>query len=655
MVPPDTMPHSPPEDHPADTRAAGRLTRQDRWWWLVLTTLGIFIWWRDRTWLGMAGDVLPILAVFPLVWWCGRPWRWRTGGAGVNWEWLTVAALVWIGGIALNMTVLLALAWTLALWSLLAARLEPETLPAAVRLLPLLWLAFPWLVLEADRIGWYFRLSAAATAESLFGALGFHVARQGVLVLVQGLPISVDAECSGLRVLQAMLIAGLVVAHRQFRGSRGYWWALPVLMVAAWCANTLRVLMVSAAALSFGPEFVSGRFHEWSGAVLLVLMFLLCLAGFSWAQRLFRTGEEELTPRLRYWAGMAILLFCALMCGDLPPAWRHSPFDWGGHVILALWLVPVAAARLGYRHKPGEKTPYAYSVLLSAGALMLLMLGTMTSLNLLKHTALGLAAAAFMPRSRWKFLWLALAISWMPVFGWAVNDLGVRTVFGLRLCLGFAALGVGFLGLHRAPVAPAQPVTPTRKSWWRPLALAMAVAVTVLWELVPLPDASARLKTLSRDGFGFASVDVPLSRVEAGIYRDVAVIKRLYRMQSDSVVVVVIDGSKNRHAVHDPLYCFRGGGWQVMAAHRLPLPGGAATRVELERGGERTEAVYWFTDGASRHSSAMRYWWQASLRRLTFGAAGDEPILVVVQPAGSQVGTVDWERMFAQIPELLAL
>lgn len=650
------MSHSPPDAPSTALRPGGRLTRQDRAWLLALAVLGAFIWGRDLTWLGTAGEVLPILVAFPLLWWCGRPWHWRADRHGVNWEWLTLAAVVWIGGIALNLTVLLALAWVLALWSLLAAWLEPAALPAAARLLPLVWLAFPWLALEADRLGWYFRLSAAATAERLFGALGFDVARQGVLVLVQGFPISVDAECSGLRVLQAMLIAGLAVACRQFRGTRGYWWALPTLVAAAWCANTLRVLLVSAVALSFGPESVAGYLHELGGALILLLMFALCVAGFSAARRWLHAGPRPAAP-IRSWAGVAVLVFSAVMCGDLLRAWRSSPFDGGGHAALAMWFLPVLAALVRHWRAPGDGTPHAGSALLSAGALLLLMLGTMTSLHLLKHTALALAAAAFMPRSRWTFLWLGLAVSWLPALGWALSGTGVGTVWALRLGLGLGAAGVGLLGLrHAAPLPAPRPLGPAPKMpWWRPLALALAVAVTLTWELVPLPDASQRLQTLSRAGLGFASVDVPLSRVEAGIYRGATVVKRLYRMRPDSAVIVVIDGSRNRHAVHDPAYCFRGGGWRVRAKHTLPLPGGVAVRVELERGRERTEAVYWFTDGVSRHTSALRYWWQASLRRLTFGQCGAEPVLVVIQPASSQTGSVDWDRMFASIPELRAL
>ena len=646
------MPQARPADGLAAPRAGDRLTGPDRAWLLAFAAVGAFIWWRDRSWMATAGEVLPLLAAFPLFWWCGRPWRWCAGVAGVNRQWLGLAALAWSAGIALNLTVLLALAWTMAYWSFLAPRLEPARRPTVLRLLPLLWLAFPWLALEADWLGWYFRLSAAGVTERLFGALGFDVARQGVLVLVQGLPISVDPECSGLRVLQAMLIAGMVVAHRRFQASRGYWWSLPALVAAAWSANTLRVLLASAAALSFGPEFATGWFHALTGALVLVLMFLLCLAGFSWAPRLLRPGEAR-ARQVRYGVGLATLLFCALMCADLPRTWHDSPFDRGGQAILALWFLPVLVAVLAPWRAGAAGGRYAHSSLLAAISLGLLMLGTAASLNVLQHAALALAAAAFMPRSGWTLLWLGLAVSWMPALGWATDGLGVPMVVGLRLGLSLGALAAGLLGVRSAPQAHRAFASGT--TWWRALALAVAVIVTLLWELVPLPDPSRRLEDLSREGLGFSSVDLPLSRTEADVYRDAKVVKRLYRMHSESVVVVVIDGSKDRHAVHDPVYCFRGGGWRLSAQHSLSLPGGAALCVELVRGSERREAVYWFTDGVSRHASAPGYWWQTSWRRLTFGAWGANPLLVLVQPADGQGEGVDWERVFTLIPDLSTL
>lgn len=648
----ESMSASRPGDGSASAGVTDRLTGFEKVWLLALGAVGVFIWWRDRSWLASAGEVLPLLVAFPLFWWCGRPWRWRAGVAGVDRQWLGLAALAWIAGIALNLTVLLALAWTVATWSLLVLRLEPARRPTVARLLPLLWLAFPWLALETDWLGWYFRLSAAGVADRLFGALGFAVERQGVLVVVQGLPISVDPECSGLGVLQAMLIAGLVVAHRQFRASRGYWWVVPALVAAAWCANTLRVLLTTAVALSFGSGFATGRFHVLSGVLVLVLMFLLCLAGFSWVPWLLRFGRERVRG-VPYGVRLAALLFCALLCADLVRTWHDSPFDRGGQAMLALWLLPVLAALLASWRTADAGVRQAHIPSLPVLALVLLLVGTATSLNVLKHAALALAAAAFLPLSGWTLLWFGLAVSWMPALGWVASGLGVKGVVGLRLGLSLVAAAAGLLGLRRVP--PSRPVSVAGNSWWRPLAVALAAIVTLLWELVPVADSSRRLQDLSSAGLGFSSVDMPLSRTEADVYRTAETVKRLYQMRSGSVLVIAVDGSKDRHAVHDPVYCFRGAGWRLSTRRPFPLPGGAGVCVELMRGSERREAVYWFTDGHSRHASVSRYWWQTSCRRLTFGAWGANPLLVLVQPADGQGESMDWERVFTLIPDLSTL
>lgn len=644
------MPQNPDREDSPVTRATGVWSRGDRGWLLLLAVLAAVLWLRDRSWMGAAADVLPILAAFPLFWWCGRPWRWRSGGTGVEWQWLTVAVALWVVGMALNLTVVMALGWTLAVWSLLGGRLAPEAAGPVARLLPLLWLGFPWLALEGDRIGWWFRLSAAGVAEVLFSGLGFDVSRQGVLVLVQGLPISVDAECSGLNVLQGMLLAGLVVAHRHFGRSRGFWWALPVLAVAAWCANTLRVLLVSVLALSLGPEIASGPLHVWGGILVLVLMFALCLAAFSALHRLLGEGGSGDSGRRDFRVGLAALVFGLLMCGDLPPAWRSSPFDRHGYMVLALWFLPVIVALAS----PGKRAvPVAgrtVSLTYSGAALVMVMLGSVTSLNVLQHAALALAAAAFLPPSGWRTAWLVLAVAWMPALGWVAAGAGVGGVQTLRFVLGLAALGVGVHAARRTPGEASGPVYPPGRRW-RPWILGGAVAITLVWELAPLPDASIRLEQLPREGLGFASTEVALSPVEAGVYREARIVKRFYCVGHDRLVIAVIDGSRNRHAVHDPAYCFRGGGWRVAAEHSFALPGGSARQVLLQRGGEQREALYWFTDGALRHYSALRYWWQTAFRRLTFGAGGGEPVLVVVQPEGA----VEWDDLFRRLPDLLTL
>lgn len=183
--------------------------------------------------------------------------------------------------------------------------------------------------------------------------------------------------------------------------------------------------------------------------------------------------------------------------------------------------------------------------------------------------------------------------------------------------------------------------------------LVVAVILALIWRLQKLPDASVRLNSLPKAGLGFASRELPVTDAEKQIYGKASVIKRLYSVRGKMIVTIVIDGSANRHAVHDPLYCLRGAGWQVVREADYPMANGYGKLVGMARNGETSEALYWFSDGHTQWSSPNKYWWEASLRRLSFGKSGDEPVLVVLQP--SMKPNMRWDiilNAFTQIQEL---
>ncbi len=43
------------------------------------------------------------------------------------------------------------------------------------------------------------------------------------------------------------------------------------------------------------------------------------------------------------------------------------------------------------------------------------------------------------------------------------------------------------------------------------------------------------------------------------------------------------------------------------------------------------ETAYWFSTGRQRHTSVIRYWFQATLRRITLGRSDKEPVLIMIQ------------------------
>jgi hypothetical protein len=182
-------------------------------------------------------------------------------------------------------------------------------------------------------------------------------------------------------------------------------------------------------------------------------------------------------------------------------------------------------------------------------------------------------------------------------------------------------------------------------------ALSLALALSLVWQFVPLRDASARLNALPLNGLGFQGRDLPLADVEKAIYSPARVLKRIYQVGRQQVIVVAIDGSRNRHAIHDPTFCFRGAGWTIGATRDLPVPGGYVRVLSLTKDNRHIEAVYWLSDGHTRHASALTYWWQTTWRRLTLGHSGAEPILFVLQPVNRE--SLDWELLLEQFPSLL--
>jgi hypothetical protein len=185
------------------------------------------------------------------------------------------------------------------------------------------------------------------------------------------------------------------------------------------------------------------------------------------------------------------------------------------------------------------------------------------------------------------------------------------------------------------------------------LAFAILVPLGMLWQFYPLTDASSRIDRFPRKSVRVESYDLPLTPGEEAIFSGVTVIKRLALVGDDRAVVTVIDGTQNRHAVHDPVFCFRGAGWEVSREEKVPLRNGDARLVHLRQGKDVAEAVYWFSDGNEQFNRPVLYWWKTALRRMTFGGSGMEPVLVILT---STRGTLPhWSELLKSWPELQSL
>jgi hypothetical protein len=129
--------------------------------------------------------------------------------------------------------------------------------------------------------------------------------------------------------------------------------------------------------------------------------------------------------------------------------------------------------------------------------------------------------------------------------------------------------------------------------------------------------------------------------------------KRIYQIGRQQVAMLVLDGTRQWRGARDPRDCFRRAGWAVTGAESLAMPGGSATVVRLAGRGQTREALYWISDGATRHGSMNWYRWQTVWRRLTGGWSGPAPVLVILQPTSDQ--NVRWELLLQQFPEIVEL
>lgn len=191
-------------------------------------------------------------------------------------------------------------------------------------------------------------------------------------------------------------------------------------------------------------------------------------------------------------------------------------------------------------------------------------------------------------------------------------------------------------------------LTRARKALW--ILVIFSVGCGIAWSFYPLSGAGEKLRAVPLQCGPFAGVDVPLTERELKVLGRVDVVHRRYEFGARSVYVTLIDGSRDRHAVHDPRYCFRGAGWKVLEERQRPVQGGAATWLRAVNADRHAEAAFWFTGGEQRHSSMTRYLWDSMLRRVSLGRLGGKPVLVVLQSFDED--PLEWNEVETMIAEL---
>ena len=132
-------------------------------------------------------------------------------------------------------------------------------------------------------------------------------------------------------------------------------------------------------------------------------------------------------------AGAAAWLYCVWQARDLQHAWLHSPFDRAGSAAFLIWCLPPVLCL--FRREAVRQGWLAAGVLLS-------LAGVLTEVNFVKYLGFATVTAGFVPASRFFWLWLAAAVSWMPVLGWLLGATGPVFVHAVRLVLSMAPAAV---------------------------------------------------------------------------------------------------------------------------------------------------------------------------------------------------------------------
>ncbi len=193
-----------------------------------------------------------------------------------------------------------------------------------------------------------------------------------------------------------------------------------------------------------------------------------------------------------------------------------------------------------------------------------------------------------------------------------------------------------------------------KKELFLGIALLAAIFLGCLWQFYPLPNAKARLAKLPMNGENFKGKKVPLVDWEKQVFGKVNLLKRVYEVDGELFFLTAIDGTNNRNVVHDPLYCFKGGGWDIVSRKPFKLGAkGEGMLVHIQKGLQQRDALVWFSDDQLRFYSVYEYWLQTMLRRLTLGRSGSEPVLIMIQPLEAR--PLDYNKIFKQFPELLNL
>ncbi len=229
-----------------------------------------------------------------------------------------------------------------------------------------------------------------------------------------------------------------------------------------------------------------------------------------------------------------------------------------------------------------------------------------------------------------------LRMVYQPLAQWRIDRLGAS---GTR-----RSNWTGLVPLDEINLEPRKKMKPKNKRKLLFILCGLSALIALVWPALPMLDGPDRLSAMPQAGRVFQSQTLEFSDEDKKFLGGARAVQRIIQTQhSPPIVISVIDGSGNRHAVHDPSYCLAGGGWIIRSEKQVNLSAGVANWISMEKAGETMEALWFFDYGETQFTSPFQYWWLTSLRRTTRGLSGSEPLLVMLRvPPG---GKADWQQI----------
>jgi len=156
----------------------------------------------------------------------------------------------------------------------------------------LLALAIPLPAIVFNAIALPLQLIASSWAEHFLRFLDIPVLRDGNILNLATMQLSVAEACSGIRSLMSLVTLGVMVAY--FLPYR--WWVRSIFIIStipvAVVTNAFRVGGTGVLAHHYGIQAAEGFFHTFSGWLVFVCAFLILMAEV-WTLRRLNLGRIE--------------------------------------------------------------------------------------------------------------------------------------------------------------------------------------------------------------------------------------------------------------------------------------------------------------------------------------------------------------------------